>query len=71
MSQDWIVAGQDRHVPRSMSGDLVFRPETGGPSGCLSGQSGHVSTDYEVVSAANGRTMILTRETRACNPPGL
>lgn len=30
---------------------------------------GRVSTDYEVASAANGRTMILTRETRACNPP--
>lgn len=40
-------------------------------SGCPVGlpvSPGHVSTDYEVTSAANGRTMILTRETRACNP---
>lgn len=32
--------------------------------GLLPVSQGHVSTDYEVTSAANGRTMILTRETR-------
>ncbi|KYQ51427.1 hypothetical protein ALC60_09483 [Trachymyrmex zeteki] len=34
-----MVAGQDWHVPRLMSGDLVFRLETGGLSGCLSAVS--------------------------------
>ncbi|EGI65436.1 hypothetical protein G5I_06107 [Acromyrmex echinatior] len=31
-----MVARQDWHVPRLMFGDLVFRLETGGLSGCLS-----------------------------------
>ncbi|KYN40638.1 hypothetical protein ALC56_04947 [Trachymyrmex septentrionalis] len=31
-----MVARQDWHVPRLMSGDLVFRLETGGLTGCLS-----------------------------------
>lgn len=45
----------------------MFVPDAS-PVGLLPVSRGHVSTDYEVTSAANGRTMILTRETRACNP---
>lgn len=45
----------------------MFLPD-GSVVGLLPVSQGHVSTDYEVTSAANGCTMILTRETRACNP---